>query len=137
MSVFGNIMSKIFGGAAHAQTPAAAGTAATAPAPSAAAAAPTAGSAAAAPSGAPVDIAAILNDHVAKSGQQLDWRHSIVDLMKALGLDSSLSARKELAQELHYSGDVNDSAGMNIWLHKQVMIKLAQNGGKVPDDLKG
>ncbi|WP_406858437.1 DUF3597 domain-containing protein [Alsobacter sp. KACC 23698] len=138
MSVFGNIMSKIFGGAAHAQTPAAAGTAATAPAaPASTAAAPAAGSAAAAPSGAPVDVAAILNDHVAKSGQQLDWRNSIVDLMKALGLDSSLSARKELAQELHYSGDMNDSAGMNIWLHKQVMTKLAQNGGKVPDDLKG
>jgi hypothetical protein len=71
-----------------------------------------------------------------KAGQTLDWRHSIVDLMKVLGLDSSLTARKELAQELHYTGDTNDSASMNIWLHKQVMQKLAENGGKVPDSLK-
>jgi hypothetical protein len=70
------------------------------------------------------------------AGQKLDWRHSIVDLMKLLNLDSSLSARKELAQELHYTGDTNDSASMNIWLHKQVMQKLAENGGKVPDSLR-
>jgi hypothetical protein len=71
-----------------------------------------------------------------KAGQKLNWRSSIVDLMKLVGLDSSLTARKELATELHYTGDQNDSAGMNIWLHKQVMAKLAANGGKVPDDLK-
>jgi Domain of unknown function (DUF3597) len=59
----------------------------------------------------------------------LNWRTSIVDLMK-------LQARKELAQKLHYSGDMNDSATMNVWLHKQVMQKLAENGGKVPDDLR-
>ena len=70
------------------------------------------------------------------AGQNLDWRHSIVDLMKLLNLDRSLSARKELAQELHYTGDTNDSASMNIWLHKQVMHKLAENGGKVPDSLR-
>ena len=70
------------------------------------------------------------------AGQKLDWRHSIVDLMKLLNLDRSLSARKELAQELHYTGDTNDSASMNIWLHKQVMHKLAENGGKVPDSLR-
>jgi hypothetical protein len=70
------------------------------------------------------------------AGQKLDWRHSIVDLMKLLNLDSSLSARKELAQELHYTGDTSDSASMNIWLHKQVMQKLAENGGKVPDSLR-
>ena len=69
--------------------------------------------------------------------EKLDWRKSIVDLMKLLDLDSSLSARKELAEELHYTGDMNDSATMNVWLHKQVMIKLAENGGKVPDSLKG
>ena len=68
--------------------------------------------------------------------EKLDWRTSIVDLMKLLDLDSSLSARKELAQELHYSGDVNDSASMNVWLHKQVMRRLAENGGKVPEELK-
>ena len=70
------------------------------------------------------------------AGQKLDWRHSIVDLMKLLNLDRSLSARKELAQELHYTGDTSDSASMNIWLHKQVMQKLAENGGKVPDSLR-
>ena len=68
--------------------------------------------------------------------ERLDWRRSIVDLMKLLNLDSSLSARKELANELHYTGNTKDSAAMNIWLHKQVMQKLADNGGKVPDDLK-
>jgi len=71
-----------------------------------------------------------------KNAQKLNWSTSIVDLMKLLDLDSSLTARKTLAQELKYSGDTNDSATMNIWLHKQVMIKLAENGGKVPDALK-
>jgi hypothetical protein len=56
--------------------------------------------------------------------------------MKLINLDSSLAARKELAQELNYAGDMNDSASMNIWLHKQVMIKLAENGGRVPDELR-
>jgi hypothetical protein len=83
-----------------------------------------------------VDVEAILNDMQQKSGQQLNWRTSIVDLLKLLGLDSSLQARKELAGELHYTGDTGDSASMNIWLHKQVMNKLAENGGKVPDSLK-
>ena len=81
-------------------------------------------------------MAAVLTDLASKNSQQLNWRTSIVDLMKLLNLDSSLNARKELAQELHYSGDMNNSAAMNIWLHKQVMQKLADNGGKVPDDLK-
>jgi HEAT repeat protein len=72
----------------------------------------------------------------AQSKEKLDWRRSIVDLMKLLDLDSSLAARKQLAEELHYAGDMKDSASMNIWLHKQVMIKLAENGGKVPDELK-
>ena len=71
----------------------------------------------------------------AKNAQQLNWRTSIVDLMKLLGLDSSLQARKTLATELHYTGDMNDSAAMNIWLHKAVMQKLADNGGQVPPDL--
>jgi hypothetical protein len=72
----------------------------------------------------------------AKSSEKLDWRRSIVDLMKLLNLDSNLAARKELAEELNFSGDMNDSASMNIWLHKQVMTKLAENGGKVPDELR-
>ncbi|GAA0500194.1 DUF3597 domain-containing protein [Pigmentiphaga sp. GD03639] len=83
-----------------------------------------------------VDVESILNAMAAKNPEKLNWKTSIVDLMKLLGLDSSLAARKQLATELHYSGDTNDSASMNIWLHKQVMQKLADNGGKVPDDLK-
>jgi hypothetical protein len=83
-----------------------------------------------------VDVAAVLTKMAAANKEKLDWKKSIVDLMKLLGLDSSLTARKELAKELHYDGDMNDSAKMNIWLHKQVMQKLAANGGKVPDDLK-
>jgi hypothetical protein len=71
-----------------------------------------------------------------KATQQLNWKTSIVDLMKLLSIDSSLSARKELAKELHYDGDTSDSATMNVWLHKQIMRKLAENGGKLPDDLK-
>lgn len=90
----------------------------------------------AAPAMQQVDVEAVLNNMQQQSGQQLNWRTSIVDLLKLLGLDSSLQARKELAAELNYTGDTNDSATMNIWLHRQVMNKLAANGGKVPADLK-
>lgn len=83
-----------------------------------------------------VDVEAVLTQMQAGSGQQLNWRTSIVDLLKLLGLDSSLDARKELASELHYTGNTEDSAGMNVWLHREVMQKLAQNGGKVPEDLR-
>ncbi len=83
----------------------------------------------------PVDIEAVLTDLQAKSGQTLNWKTSIVDLMKLVGMDSSFANRKQLATELHYTGDTNDSATMNIWLHKQVMQKLAANGGKLPADL--
>ena len=82
-----------------------------------------------------VDIEQVLNDMASKNSQKLNWRTSIVDLMKLVGMDSSLDARKELAKELNYTGDTNDSAAMNIWLHKQVMKKMAENGGKVPNDL--
>ena len=85
--------------------------------------------------GAPVDVASVLDGMEGNAGQELDWRHSIVDLMKLLGMDSSLSARKELAGELHYTGDTSDSATMNMWLHKEVMTKFAANGGKLPADL--
>jgi uncharacterized protein DUF3597 len=132
MGIFGNIMSAIFGSAS------AAGAAPSATSTSAPAA-PGSASAPAAPGAAPmsqVDVAAVLTKLAAENKEKLDWRKSIVDLMKLLDLDSSLSARKELAKELHYSGDMNDSASMNIWLHKQVMVKLADNGGKVPEDLK-
>ena len=82
-----------------------------------------------------VDVVGKLNA-LASKNPGLDWKVSIVDMMKLLGMDSSLTARKELAHELHYSGDTNNSAAMNVWLHKQVMLKLAENGGKVPDSLK-
>ena len=82
-----------------------------------------------------VDIAAVMSGLAAKNPEKLDWKRSIVDLMKLVGMDSSLSARKELATELHYTGDMNDSASMNVWLHKEVLKKLAENGGKVPPEL--
>ena len=126
MSVFGSIMGKIFGGSAH--TPPV-GT----PAGVASQQASTGGQAGAMPT---VDVEAVLIGLASKGGDSLNWRSSIVDLMKLLNLDSSLAARKELAKELKYTGDVNDSASMNIWLHKQVMQKLAANGGKVPADLQ-
>jgi hypothetical protein len=129
MSIFGKIMSAIFGSKAAA-TPASGG----ATAGTGSASAP-ASSAPAAPAQS-VDVAAILDKAVAAQGEKLAWRTSIVDLMKALKIDSSFSARKELATELGYTGDSNDSATMNIWLHKQVMAKLAANGGKLPSDIK-
>jgi len=85
---------------------------------------------------AQVDVEKVVSDLAAQKKEKLDWRRSIVDLMKVLDLDSSLKNRQELAKELGYTGDMNDSAKMNIWLHKQVMIKLGENGGKVPDSLK-
>jgi hypothetical protein len=131
MGIFGNIMNKIFhhGAAASPASGASGQQVASASAPSSSGATTGAG-------GQNVDVEAVLNGMASKNSQDLNWRTSIVDLMKLLDLDSSLSARKELAQELHYSGDMNDSASMNIWLHKQVMQKLAENGGKVPDSLK-
>lgn len=155
MSIFGSIMSKIFGGgsaSAQASAPHASET------PSVSAAAqgqdgPTeSASSAAAPSmsGAPstvaagpsgagqasVDVGQVLADLASKKGQALDYKRSIVDLLKLLDLDSSLQARKQLADELHDTGDKEDSATMNVWLHKQLVQKLADTGGKVPDDLK-
>ena len=129
MSIFGKIMSAIFGTKADA-APAAGG--ATAGGAAAGGAADGSSSAAA----ATVDVAPILDKAVAAKGEKLEWRTSIVDLMKALDIDSSFTARKELAKELGYTGDSNDSASMNIWLHKQVMAKLAANGGKLPPEIK-
>jgi len=83
-----------------------------------------------------VDVAAVMADLASKNSEHLDWRRSIVDLMKLLDLDSSLPARKELARELNYTGRMSDSVSMNMWLHKRVMQMLAENGGKVPADLK-
>jgi len=131
MSIFGKIMSAIFGSHAASATPAGG---AGAPAGGGGG-----GGAAAAPSAAPaqsVDVAPILDKAVAAKHEKLEWRTSIVDLMKALDIDSSLTARKELAHELGYTGNTNDSATMNVWLHQQVMAKLAANGGKLPADVK-
>jgi hypothetical protein len=118
MSVFGSIMSAIFG---HGSAQASASPTAAPPS---------------APPAQTVDVAAIVDKAAVAKGEKLAWRTSIVDLMKALGLDSSLSARKQLAKELNYAGDTNDSATMNVWLHKQIMAKLAANGGKLPADIK-
>jgi Domain of unknown function (DUF3597) len=136
MSVFGKIMSAIFG---HSVAAAPAGGApADAGAPPSPTAATAPSSAPAAPIAPPqsVDVAAIVDKAVAAKHEKLEWRTSIVDLMKALDIDSSLAARKELAKELGYTGDTNDSASMNVWLHKQVMAKLAANGGKLPPEIK-
>jgi hypothetical protein len=84
---------------------------------------------------ASVDVGAVLDELAAKNPEKLDWKHSIVDLLKLVGMDSSLAARKRLAEELHYPGDTDDSAQMNIWLHKEVLKQLAQNGGKLPPGL--
>jgi hypothetical protein len=133
MGILSNIFHKIFPGSHPAVTQA--GTPAAPAAPAAPGAAPAAPASAPASAMPEVDVVAILDQKVQSAGQPLNWRTSIVDLLKLLQLDSSLDARKELAKELHYSGDTNDSASMNIWLHKQVMAKLAANGGKVPADL--
>jgi hypothetical protein len=136
MSVFGKIMGAIFGhGSAQAAgAPPASG------APPSSGASPSSSSPGATPANVPpaqtVDVAAIVDKAAATKGEKLAWRTSIVDLMKALDLDSSLAARKELAKELKYTGDTSDTATMNVWLHKQVMARLAANGGKLPADVK-
>ena len=131
MSILGRIIGSIFGRAEAAPAAAQGGMkeAATAAAAAMAAAAPPVQALSA------VDLVALMESKAAAAGQKLNWRTSIVDLMKLLNLDSSLAARKELATELGYTGDMNDSATMNIWLHKQVMKKVAENGGQVPADL--
>jgi hypothetical protein len=83
-----------------------------------------------------VDVEKVLQAMENKGSQPLDWRHSIVDLLKMLGMESDLASRKQLAKELNYTGDMNDSAKMNIWLHQQVMQKLEANGGKIPESMK-
>lgn len=146
MSIFSSIMNKIF---PHDHPANAASGSTAAPAASAASSAavpagtPPTPSTAAAQSSQPsvtpmpeVDVDQVLTRMQESSGQQLNWRTSIVDLLKLLGLDSSLDARKQLAAELHYTGNTEDSAAMNVWLHREVMQKLSENGGKVPDDLK-
>ena len=140
MSVFDSIKNAIFGrSASAASTPA---PAATAPPPPSSPASTAFTQPAAQPSAPPsvpqpVDVEAILSGLAAKNPQRLNWQQSIVDLMKLLGLDSSLQNRTALAKELGYTGDTANSAAMNIWLQKQVMTKLAESGGKVPPSLRG
>jgi 3-oxoacyl-ACP reductase-like protein len=151
MSVFGSIVSAIFGSKHAANVTATAGSSApspsagsaTAPSPSAAtaaaASAPSAGTSAVSAAAKPIskaDVEAILAKLADEQDEDYDWKRSIVDLMKLLKLDSGLGARKQLAQELGYTGALDGSAEMNVWLHKQVMTKLAETGGKVPDSLK-
>ena len=147
MGIFNNLMSKIFGhaSAASSATPAPSSTtieSATAPsgttpeasAVSPATAAPATPDTVAAPVQT-VDVTAILDGLAAKNSEKLDWKKSIVDLLKLVNMDSSLSARKQLAKELHYPGDENDTATMNVWLHKQVLRELSEHGGKIPREL--
>ena len=141
MSIFGSIVNAIFGSKAAA-APAAPSAGATPSAGSAAstAAAPAApGTAQTAAAGTPIaiaDVEAMIARIEENRGVHYNWKQSIVDLMKLLDLDSSLTARKQLAQELGYTGAPDGSADMNLWLHKQVMEKLAASGGKVPETLK-
>lgn len=157
MSIFGKIRDAIFGGAARAEqvSPSAAEPTpapSSIPEPAATTAPPVGGTSQAVPttSGASasvpsapttaganqsVDVASQLDAAVKSSGQKLDWKHSIVDLMKALGMDASLAERKELAHELGYTGEADGSAAMNTWLHKALLKKLSENGGKVPAEL--
>jgi 3-oxoacyl-ACP reductase-like protein len=148
MSVFGSIVSAIFGSkhaagvtpATTSSSSAPSSTGATpsssAPSSAGATASPATPAAAAAKPISRSDVEAILQKVAADIREDLDWKKSIVDLMKLLKLDSGLGARKQLAQELGYTGALDGSADMNIWLHKQVMTKLAESGGKVPDSLK-
>jgi hypothetical protein len=140
MGIFSSIVSAIFGsGSAATQSAAPGASPSASPGGSSSASVPApAGSASAAP--APIsraDVEAQIAAIEAKRGVKYNWKQSIVDLMKLLDLDSSLASRKELAQELGYKGALDGSAEMNVWLHKQVMEKLAEGGGKVPDSLKG
>jgi len=138
MSIFGKIWSKIKGQAQAAKSGNASGAgSAGSPMPTGGSSAPMSGGNASSSGAAspPVDVEAIMMDLEAKSGHKSNWRVSIVDLMSLLGMENSLAERKALATELGYTGDMNDSASMNIWLHKQVMKQMAANGGKVPANM--
>lgn len=126
MGIFKDMMSSIFHHGAVAEHP-----------PDAAAAPTASSSPAATATAVEVDVEATLDRLAAANKPKLDWRHSIVDMMKLLGMDSGLTARKALAADLRYTGDTSDTAKMNVWLHQEVMKKLAENGGKVPPELLG
>jgi hypothetical protein len=127
MSIWENIKTAIFG-TGHSGVPAGAATPAAVPVPP--------GSATTATSApAPVDLENVMKGYEAKAPQKLNWRTSIVDLLKLLNIDSSFANRTQLAKELGYTGSTSDSASMNLWLHKQVLRKLQESGGKVPPSL--
>ena len=136
MSIFGNIVSAIFGRSTTPGTSAVAGKSALAPSSAASAGS---GASPGAPGGKAMtraEVEAMIKQIADGQREKYNWKESIVDLMKLLNLDSSLNARKQLAQELGYKGALDGSAEMNVWLHQQVMTRLAQSGGKVPDELK-
>ena len=134
MSLFSTILAKLgvgTAGAAHAPAQQRTSPAPATPIPTA-----TPAPAPSRPSAAPVDIAAVLEQRAAANPQKLNWRTSIVDLLKLLDMDSSLTARKALATELGCPAELMaDSAKMNVWLHKTVLARVAANGGKVPQEL--
>ena len=134
MNILETIMGKILPHRAHAQNPNPAGQSATTAQPSPLQQSGTGFGAAGAASH--VDVEEVLRGMQRNNSQKLDWRNSIVDLMKMLGMDSDMASRRQLAKELNYTGDMNDSAKMNVWLHQQVMKKLEENGGKIPDAMK-
>jgi 8-oxo-dGTP pyrophosphatase MutT (NUDIX family) len=144
MGMFSNFMGRVFGKKESEETPAAVPAAAeevavqAVPAaepaePSRAVRVEPSGDVAAVPD---FDVTAYL-DGLTKASKEkgLDWRKSIVDMMKLVGIDSSLSARRELAEELGFSGDPKDSAKMNVWLHREMLQRIAANGGRLPADL--
>ena len=138
MSIFETLKNAIFGSHAQAASPATGGAASPSPPPSPAPATQSA-QVPSSPSVAPanqVDIAAVLSQKAAARSDKLNWQTSIVDLMKLVDLEPSLDNRRALAKELGYTGDTQDTATMNIWLHKEVMQRLAASGGKVPDSLR-
>ncbi len=141
MSIFGKLVSAIFG---FSQTAGPAPTswgpsATTTSSPGSPSAGPAPAAGAPAATGKPMsrlELEAMIEKTAAQQREDLNWQESIVDLMKLFKLDSSLGARKQLAKELGYTGVLDGSAEMNIWLHRQVMVKLAESGGKVPEHLK-
>ena len=126
MGILSSIKDKLFGKKTTTETTATTATAA---------AATTAAAAATAKPAEPVDVVAIIEAAVKAKGVKSNWRESIVDLLKALDIDSSFAARKELADELKYNGAYSGTAEQNIWLHKTVMQMIADNGGKIPKEL--
>jgi 3-oxoacyl-ACP reductase-like protein len=144
MSIFGKLVSAIFG-SSHAAEPAPTSWSPSAPKPASPASPASPATPTSSPAGAPAatgkpmsrpELEELIKKTVSAQHEDLNWRESIVDLMKLFKLDSGLGARKELAKELGYTGALDGSAEMNIWLHRQVMTKLAETGGKVPEHLK-